>query len=231
MRNLSRQERAALDAVARQCHATWVQGKGGSSATLLAGGQRVAVDVTALKPRGARRTRTARPHLRFDKVATGLLERLQAALDETVPKGSTVLVTITAPIRLASQTTAALQEKINALLERRTPGRDGQATIHGNRVRIRLLRGQSERAPGMIGFVHNPETDPLLLLDLTDELLGRFSSGAHKRAGDRWLVMLSHRDSSCLEAYRCVYSQLRMATGFRKIFLVFSDRRVGILAE
>jgi hypothetical protein len=32
-----------------------------------------------------------------------------------------------------------------------------------------------------------------------------------------------------LEAYRYIYSQLRMATGFKKILMVFGDGRVGML--
>ena len=87
----------------------------------------------------------------------------------------------------------------------------------------------------MIGFVHNPESDPLLLLNMTCELLELISAAAGWRApglaGDRWLVVISARRSSCLEAYRCIYSQLRMATGFQKILMVFRDGRVGTLTE
>ena len=85
----------------------------------------------------------------------------------------------------------------------------------------------------MIGFVHNSDTDPLLLLNMTSELLELTGAEAGRRAprlaGDRWLVVLSDRGISCLEAYRYIYSQLRMATGFSKILLVFGDGRVGIL--
>jgi len=39
----------------------------------------------------------------------------------------------------------------------------------------------------------------------------------------------SARGTSCLEAYRYIYSQLRMATNFKKILMVFGDGRVGTL--
>lgn len=83
----------------------------------------------------------------------------------------TVLLTITAPIRLPSKTAAVLEGKIQTLFGRGSPGRDEKDTIHGNHVQIRLLRDESIRAPKMIGFVHNPDTDPLLLLNMTRELL------------------------------------------------------------
>ena len=83
----------------------------------------------------------------------------------------------------------------------------------------------------MIGFVHNSDSDPLLLLNVTRELLISAEPGtrATRVAGDRWLVVMSARGISCLEAYRYIYSQLRMATDFKKILIVFGDERVGML--
>jgi hypothetical protein len=237
MRDLQEQERAAIEAVARRFSATWEAGGDPPDAYIMAAGNRVAVDITTLKRRGTGQGDAARPRLRFDKVATRLIARLQATLGETVPDGMTVVLTITAPIRLPAKTAAALEGKIQTLLGRGSPGRDEKDTIHGNRVQIRLLRDEheSERAPRMIGFVHNPDSDPLLLLDMTLELLESISAGAGRRAprlaGDRWLVVISARGSSCLEAYRCIYSQLRMATDSKKTLIVFGDGAVGTLTE
>src|SRR5271156_5604783 len=224
MRNLKKQERIAIEAVARRFSATLEKGNDPPACIVLAG-KRVAVSVATL---GARSTGTgyaAKPGLRFDKVATRFIERLRATLGETVPDGTTVFVTITAPIRLPSKTAASLEDKIQTLLGRGSPGRDEKDTIHGNRVQIRLLRGESERAPKMIGFVHNPDSDPLLLLNMTRELLELIGAEAGRReprlAGDRWLVLISGGGISCLEAYRYIYSQLRLATGFKKALMVF----------
>ena len=171
--------------------------------------------------------------MRFDKVATRLIQRLQAALGETVPDGMTVLLTLTAPIRLPSKTAAALEDKIQTLLGLGSPGRDEKATIHGNRVQIRLLRHESERAPKMIGFVHNSDSDPLLLLNMACEWLELMSPEAGRRAtriaGDRWLVVMSDGGISSLEAYRYIHSQLRRVTDFRKILMVFGTGRVEVL--
>ena len=103
--------------------------------------------------------------LRFDKVATRVIERLRAAVGDTMPSGTTVVVTITAPIRLPGKTTASLESKIHTLLGRRSGPKDVKATIHGNRVRIRVVKGVAKRAPTLVGFVHNPDVDPISLLD------------------------------------------------------------------
>jgi hypothetical protein len=230
---MTRQERTAIEAIARRFSATWEKGSDPPDACIMVAGKRVAVDITALKWRRTRQCNAAKPRLRFDKVATRLIERLQATVGETVPDGMTVLLTITAPIRLPSKTAASLEDKIQTLLGRGSPGRDQKDTIHGNRVQIRLLRDGSERAPKVIGFVHNSDSDPLLLLNMTRELLELISAEARRRAprlaGDRWLVVTSAGRISCLDAYRYIYSQLRIATDFKKILMVFGDGRVGML--
>ncbi len=172
-----------MNAVARKFSATWEAGDDSADAYLTFAGNRIAVDITTLGNE---------PRLRFDKVATRLMERLKAATGDTVPHGMTVLLAITAPIRLPSKTADWLEDKIQVLL--RTPtGRDEKDTVHGNQVIIRLLRHGSERAPKMIGFVHNPDSDPLPLLNMTSELLKSIKVG---RAGDRWLVAIGAESSS-----------------------------------
>jgi hypothetical protein len=232
MRDLKKLERIAIEAVARWFSATWEKGSDPPDAYVMVGGKRVAVDITTLKRRGTGEGHAAKPRLRFDKVATRLIERLQATLGETVPDGMTVLLTITAPIRLPSKTAASLEDKIQTLLGRGSPARDQKDTIHGNRVQIRFLRNESEQAPKMIGFVHNSDSDPLLLLNMTRELLELISEPgrrARRLAGDRWLVLISAGGISCLEAYRYIYAQLCKATDFKKVLMVFGDGRVGML--
>jgi hypothetical protein len=227
------QERAALEVVAKRFSATWEQGSGPPDAYLMVTGKRVAVDIRTFKRRGAGQRDAAKLRLRFDKVATRLLERLRTTLGDIVPDGTAVVLTVTAPIRVAAKTAAALEDRIPTLLARRSPGRDEKATIHGNRIQIRLLRNQSARAPRFIGFVHNADSDPLLLLNMTREFLELISAEtdarATRRVGDRWLVVTSDEGSSLLEAYRDIYSQLRKPTGFAKILMAFGDGRVGEL--
>ena len=109
--------------------------------------------------------------LRFDKVAVGLVERVRAAVSDAVPAGVTVGLTVTAPIRMDSKTSVALAEKIRMLLGQRRKSADATATIHGNRVRIRVFKSGSRSAPKVLGFVHNPDTDARLILDVVESIL------------------------------------------------------------
>lgn len=232
---MNKQEQTAIEAVAKRFSATWENGSHSSDVYLKTKGNRIAIVIATLKRRSTGQGSPAKPRLRFDKVATRLIEHLQAVLGETVPDGMTVLLTITAPIRLPSKTAAALEGKIPTLLRRVSSDRDEKDTVHGNRVQIRVLRDKPACAPKMIGFVHNPDSDPLLLLDMTTELLELMSAKTGKRAtkltGNRWLVVISTGPISYLEAYRYICSQLRMATEFKRILMVFGDGRVEVLTE
>jgi hypothetical protein len=111
-----------------------------------------------------------------------------------------------------------------------SPSRDEKDTIHGNRIHIRFLTDQAEKAPKMIGFVHNPDTDPFLLFNMTRELLELInaepSRPSPRPAGDRWLVITSTIKISSLTAYRYIYSQLRVASDYEKVLIVFADGHV-----
>lgn len=106
-------------------------------------------------------TRSGASGLRFDKVALRFVEDLQASLQACVPEGKTLVVTITAPIRRSSETTAELVERLRRRLARSPARLEFEASIEGNRIRARLVKARSAK---VLGFVHNPDRDPELFL-------------------------------------------------------------------
>ncbi|MGA8533883.1 MAG: hypothetical protein WB615_07225 [Candidatus Tumulicola sp.] len=102
--------------------------------------------------------------LRLDKVARRFVTDLQIALKESVPDGRTLVFTITAPIRQASKTAAELEEKMRFRLASRPSKMDFSEVICGNRLRARLMSGES--ASKVIGYVHNPDVDTEPLFDV-----------------------------------------------------------------
>ena len=233
MSELKQHERAAIEAVAKRFSATWEQGENPPDAYILAAGKRIAVEVTAIKQRVAVHGHPAKPRLRFDKVALRFVGGLQAVLHGSVPDSKTVILTITAPIKLAAKTARALEDRIRIHLARRSAPPDLQDTIHGNQIRVRIAKGGSGKTK-VLGFVHNPDSNPEVLLNLTCALIERLGAEAGRRApapfaGDRWLIIANAGEPSLVETYRHVYSQLSIPTGFKKILLVFSDGRVETL--
>jgi len=173
------------------------------------------VTVVAITFRGEKE-----PRLRFDRTAVGLVRRLQTTLAKSVPEGKTVIVTITAPIRQDSKTGAALEDKIGQLLATRRT--QLKATIHGNRIQVRVLKGGASRTTRLIGFVHNPEPNPAVVFDVTRSLLACMSAEKRPHKGDRWLVVSNQEGLAPVETVRRVFLALRARTVFKQILLAES---------
>ena len=203
MSGVGKRERAALEAVARHFSATWEKGEAPPDAYLTIAGKRIAVEVTTTKLRIAERGGLTKPRLRFDRVALGFVRRLQAALEDN----------------------------IRTYLARQSAQGEAKHTIHGNQIRVRLVKGGSRRTTKVIGFVHNPDSDPDGLFDITLSLIERIGAKARtgapaRSAVDRWLVLAGDDRFSYIEPYRHVCSQLSIPTGFKKILVVLADGRI-----
>jgi hypothetical protein len=109
--------------------------------------------------------------LRFDRVVGAVLGRLRSHAEAKVPEQIIVLVTISAPIHAPGRTADALKQQIEDIASVGAPGVERRVEIHGNRVRIRLARRVSGRAPRLIGLVHNPGVAPSQLLELAERWL------------------------------------------------------------
>ncbi|HEX9158858.1 MAG TPA: hypothetical protein VF835_01420 [Rhizomicrobium sp.] len=112
----------------------------------------------------------ATARLRFDREALRFVADVESALSAAVPAGKTLVFAITAPIRLAGKTVDALEEKLRSALARAPARLELDETINGNRIRVRLAKGGSNRKRA-IGFVHNPDCDPNVLFDATQSVL------------------------------------------------------------
>jgi hypothetical protein len=235
MSGLGKRERAALEAVARHFSATWEKGEAPPDAYLTIARKRIAVEVTTTKRRLADRGGLTKPRLRFDRVALRFVRRLQDALSASVPDGRTLILTITAPIRVPAKTAAALEDNIWTYLARQSAPGEAKYAILGNQIRVRLVKGGSRRTAKVIGFVHNPDSDPDVLLDITHSLIERIGAKARNgapagSAGDRWLVLAGEVPHSHIEPYRHAYSQLSIPTDFKKILMVLADGQIETLA-
>ena len=228
MRRSTKTEQAAIQAVAGHFSAPLEEGSGPFDAYLTVAGKRIALVVTAVESRAEQRLKLTRPHLRFDRVALGLIDRLRSALSGSLPDGRTVIVTITAPIRLPSRTAGAMEERIRKLVATRAAPARLVGTIHGNEIQVHLLKGGTGRTARLIGFVHNPDSDPTILIDVARSLLARIGAG-ERTAGTRWLVIASNGCPVPIEACRHIYSGLGLRTVFEKTLVVLPGERVVTL--
>lgn len=194
-------------------------------------GRIVDVDATTLPLHGTGHGKETKPALRVDKVVTRVTERLQAAAAGCVPAGVTVVVTMTAPIKVAAQTTIAIEDTLVELIAHK--GDEPRATLTGlgNKVQMQVVSHGLKAAPKLITLVHNPATKPQLLINLTREMLDLATATAKRRATARGVVIACGRKSTCIDAYRTIWSQLARATKTNKILMLFKDDRAELLSE
>jgi hypothetical protein len=216
-----RSERTALEAVAQHLAAACDRSRGSADAALTVAGKRIGLDVVAIRAQAGRASRTMKPRLRLDRVALGLMDRLRVAVEASVPEDRTIIVTITAPIRLASKTAASMASSIRRRLARRAAGRSIH-NIHGNTIQIWILPRAGAMTSKLVGFVHNPDANPRILIEVTRALLaatGPQQRVAARRSGARWLVIADQDELLPIDTYRNICAQLRLQSAFAQIFV------------
>lgn len=224
-----RNERAALEAVAKHLAGARIRGRAGRDASVRRAGKRITLTVVALSPQSARARRSAKPHLRLDRVALEVVSRVRTAIQGHVPDGRTIVVTITAPIRLAARTATSLSSRILSRVSGRARTERSLHRIHGNRIQIWILQGAIGTTSRLVGFVHNPDVDPRIFIEVTRALLaaiGPHPRAAARRCGARWLLIENQDDRLPIDTYRNVYQQLRLATAFERLFVALPDGRI-----
>ena len=221
----------ALTSVARHLGAKLVPEAGARETYLVRRGKRIALDVIAVGPLISSRRQSKPPRLRFDRVVVELFDRLRSGLDDAVPTGTTVVVTVTAPVRRSGKTAVEILEHARKLLAARSAGAELAIEVHGNQIRIQILRSGSPSAPKTVGFVHNRDSDPSPLFGLTQALLRGISTAAGERAGGRWLVIMIEDGPEWMKTYGHVCAQLVADPGFERVVLVGSDGQVSMLDE
>ncbi len=117
----------------------------------------------------AERIASAGIRLRFDKVALRLIDGVKASVIEAFPKDQSMLFTVTAPIKHPAKTSAALQRLLRDFSRENI-----RLTINGNEVCARKVNAVLTGVLRVMGFVHNAESNPDLILDLAESnLTGR----------------------------------------------------------
>ncbi len=214
MGTLITRRRAAIQAVARHF----------SQAFEL---RRALIDVALITRGSSASARVAKPRIRFDKVAQRVIADLRDDMCDLIPDGKAVLVTVTAPIRLPSKTVAALGERIRSALSSRSRA-EFEETLSGNHVHVRIVNCDLPSTSKLLGFVHNADSDPEIVLDAAQALIagieveiGSGRGSAFK--GNRWLVIADAAGVTPADVYRHAYAQLFVRNTFEKAVLLCAD--------
>ncbi len=104
--------------------------------------------------------------LRFDKVALRLLRSLQNEIAKEELKTKTIVLTITAPIKLPARTEYELVKQIKAIVASGKKNNSSRSIL-GNRTQIRVITQSLESGIHFIGLVHNQNVSSTTLVNMT----------------------------------------------------------------
>jgi len=102
--------------------------------------------------------------LRFDKVALRLLRSLQNEIAKEELKTRTIVLTITAPIKLPARTEYELVKQIKAIVASGKKNNSSRSIL-GNRIRV--ITQSLESGIHFIGLVHNQNVSSTTLVNMT----------------------------------------------------------------
>ena len=88
---------------------------------------------------------------------------MRAGLAQRAPNARIIAFAITAPIKHPAKTIDILVHLLAAV-----PATGLRTIVHGNAVHARRLAGVPSGIAGVFGFVHNPDFEGGLLLDLAE---------------------------------------------------------------
>ncbi len=245
-------ELCAVQAIAKQYSTTRASGAVRSSAVrlssaarssgaaLIVRGQPVVLEVALMSqaPSSARRgaNRRVLPRLREDRVAQRVLGDLESKLNPQLNAGRTIILTLGAPIKLASKLVAALTETLEGYLASGAEEVDVSKRILGNRVRFRVMKASSRWTPQMIGFVFSGDPSPGLLASTLGALHEAIAKSPGKRAaargaGKRWLALVAEGWIADCKTYQRAYAKISPAHRYDRILMVSASGRVDVLLD
>lgn len=97
--------------------------------------------------------------LRFDRVALDLIDQVEQSSALYIPKDKVLLIGVTAPIRLPSQTIAIMNDKIAKHFLKKNPKQSFRIQAFSNVIQSHLIEKTKYKNNRVICFVHNPTSN------------------------------------------------------------------------
>ena len=159
---------------------------------------------------------------------------LEHALNPQLKHGRTIILTLGAPIKVASKLVAALTDTLAACLESGAEEVDVKRIILGNRVRFRIVNARFRWAAQLIGFVFTGDPSPINLANTMSSLYDAIAKPTSVRkpakgASERWLVLAARDWIADIKTFRRAYSKMAPPHDYKRILIVPEGGQVEIL--
>ena len=217
-------EKLMIDAVAAEYCGTWTCGEDPPDAYLMIGGREIAIEISTL---------IQQPRTSDDMGAVGLVGELNLELCGLVPKGVTILLTLSTPmVGKRRKTKAALANFLREkLVDIQSFTDETKFDANGNVVSIRPTQGR-EGHDKIVGIIL-PQDSKIDILFNVEQILGTLIARKIKTCATLvggkplWLALLNEYPLASAQDYKDVLSQFSTKHPFEKIVLVSRDGTVS----
>jgi hypothetical protein len=221
-------ERFVIGAVAAEFSGTWTCGEDPPDAYLTFGGREIAVEISTL---------TQQPRTSDDMGAVGLVRELNLELGGLVPKGVTILLTLSAPMvgkrkKIKAALANFLREKLGDV---QSFTDEARFDANGNVVTIRPIQGGEGREKffGHILPRHSNADIRFNAWQILGNLISRKTKTCASLVGGKplWLALLNDYPLAGRGEYKDVLSKISTKHPFEKILLVTREGTVEPILE
>jgi hypothetical protein len=228
-------EEFVIGSVAAHFLGSWWPGENPPDAYLKAGDETTAVEISTLTQHVSDGRGGSKPRLSEDSTALWLANALNEELQELVPDGLLVMLTLASPILKAKKVKTQLKGKISNLL---SSACECEATevILGNQINIQVVADDRPSGKKIVGLITNANSSPDILRNAWHILEDRIIVKASKCSslpfvGPKWLALLNDYWLADNDTYQQAFDSFTADHPFEKILLVSGDGSVAVLRE
>ncbi len=197
-------------------------------------GNEIAVEITMLTQHVSDGRGNLKPRLSEDSTAIRLANDLNDELQDFIPEGFVVILTLASPISQARKTKAQLKKLLSHIST--SHGTEVSENILGNNIDILVSADDRPSGKKVVGIITNQKSSPDILQNAMTILQERIADKAKKCRslafnGPKWLALFNDYWLSDKDTYQQALGSFSLNHPFEKILLVSGNGSVNMLYE
>ena len=194
----------------------------------------IAVEISILTQHVVGKSGKPVPRLFQDTGVLRLCDEINEELNNYIPSGVYILLTVSSPLNKIRQTKAELTNEIRKIAQKKAPNKQ-TIRINKNRVKIQLILGDRPSGKKVVGVVPNQNSNPDILANVLYILSERINGKALKCQDivhrPLWLALFNDYWLAELDTYELAMKKISVTHPFDKICLVQDSKEVHTLYE
>ena len=228
-------EEFVINSLAAYFSGDWRLGEDPPDAYLQVGDKLAAVEISILTQHVSDGRGSSKPRLSEDSTAIWLANELNDELQDKVPVGFVVILTLASPILKARKVKAQLKDKIVSHVSN-SRGKEVSEVILGNNIDIHVVADDRPSGKKVVGIITNQKSSSDILQNAMGILEDRIviKAGICRSLafdGSKWLALFNDYWLADNDTYQQAMGSFSLSHPFEKILLVSGNGSVAVLYD